>query len=98
VGKTSLVAALEGKPFEENRPTTHGIEVRRIALVHPSEGVSMDVNVWDFGGQEVYRVTHQCFYSGRTLYLIVWRPREGREQNEVEGWIRRLRLRVGNDA
>ena len=29
---------------------------------------------------------------------MVWNAREGQEQNEVEGWLRRIRLRVGPDA
>ena len=58
----------------------------------------MTVRLWDFGGQEVYRITHQFFFSQRALYLVVWKPREGQEQNEVEGWLRRIRLRVGPGA
>jgi hypothetical protein len=57
----------------------------------------MTIRTWDFGGQEVYRVTHQFFFSRRTLYLMVWNAREGQEQNEVEGWLRRIRLRVGSE-
>ncbi len=58
----------------------------------------MIVRTWDFGGQEVYRVTHQFFFSRRAFYLVVWNARDGQEQNEVEGWLRRIRLRVGHDA
>ncbi|MGZ0171038.1 MAG: hypothetical protein ACKVHE_15895 [Planctomycetales bacterium] len=28
----------------------------------------------------------------------MWWPREGVEQNDVEGWIERIQLRVGDDA
>jgi internalin A len=98
VGKTSLVAALCGGPFVENRPTTHGIEVQPLQLKHPELGLDMTVRAWDFGVQEVYRITHQFFFSRRALYLIVWSAREGQEQNEVEGWLRRIRLRVKQDA
>jgi len=52
------------------------------------------VHAWDFGGQEVYRITHQFFYSHGSLYLVIWKPREGSEQGEVEGWLRRIRLKV----
>ena len=27
---------------------------------------------WDFGGQEEYYATHQCFLSNRSLYLLIW--------------------------
>jgi hypothetical protein len=98
VGKTSLVAALSGSPFVKDRPTTHGIEISPLTFRHPALDLDMTVRAWDFGGQEVYRVSHQFFFSRRALYMVVWNAREGQEQNEVEGWLRRIRLRVGHDA
>ncbi len=95
VGKTSLVAAILDAPFVENRPTTHGIEIRSLTMRHPDGHADMTVRTWDFGGQEVYRITHQFFFSHRALYLVVWNARQGHEQDEVEGWLRRIRLRVG---
>ena len=54
VGKTSLVEALLGSPFVLNRPTTHGIEVKNIALPHPSgTGEVIDIRSWDFEGDKV---------------------------------------------
>jgi internalin A len=98
VGKTSLVASLLGAPFVANRETTHGIEVHPVTVRHPGLDVDMTIRTWDFGGQEVYRVTHQFFFSRRALYVMVWNAREGQEQNEVEGWLRRIRLRVGSEC
>ena len=98
VGKTSLVAALQDRPFVENRPTTHGIEIDQLHLKHPQLNVQISLNTWDFGGQEVYRITHQFFFSRRALYVLVWRPREGQEENAIEGWIKRIRLRIGEHA
>jgi len=98
VGKTSLSAALRGENFVEGRSFTHGIEIEPVVLRHPSAAEEMTIRLWDFGGQEAYRITHQFFFSQRSLYLVVWKPREGQEQNEVEGWLRRIRLRVGSDA
>ena len=98
VGKTSLSAALRGDTFIEGRPFTHGIEIKSLMLRHPDAAEDMTIRLWDFGGQEVYRITHQFFFGERALHLIVWKPREGQEQNEVEGWLRRIRLRVGPEA
>jgi len=98
VGKSSLVAALEGAPFMERRPTTHGIEISPIPFRHPDLDADMILRAWDFGGQEVYRVSHQFFFSPRALYLVVWHARQGQDQNEVEGWLRRIRVRVGEGA
>ena len=98
VGKTSLVAALRGAPFVEGRPTTHGIEIRPLTVSHPMLSQNITLRAWDFGGQEVYRVTHQFFFSRRALYLVVWNARQGQEHDEVESWLRRIKLRVGHDA
>jgi GTPase SAR1 family protein len=98
VGKTSLVAALREAPFIEGRLTTHGIEIQPLITWQETIGANMTLRFWDFGGQEVYRITHQFFFSMRALYLVVWNAREGQEQNEVEGWLRRIKLRVSQDA
>jgi internalin A len=98
VGKTSLVAALRGEPFQDKRDTTHGIEVWPLTFPHPVLDEEVTLRSWDFGGQMVYRVTHQFFYGRRALYVVVWNARKGHEQDEVEGWLRRIRLRVEADA
>jgi internalin A len=98
VGKSSLVAALAGDPFVKDRPTTHGIEISPIPLRHPSLDWDMILRAWDFGGQEVYRVSHQFFFSPRALFLVVWHARHGQERDEVENWLRRINLRVGTAA
>ncbi|MEU7618686.1 COR domain-containing protein [Micromonospora rifamycinica] len=99
VGKSSLVGAFHRHPFLVGRPTTHGIELSRLALPHPeTPEVEITLRMWDFGGQEVYRITHQFFFSRRSLYLLVWKPRQGQDENAIEFWLRLIRLRIGRDA
>jgi hypothetical protein len=98
VGKTSLLAAMRGENFVDGRDTTHGIEIHTLELPHPNLDQPITLNAWDFGGQPVYRVTHQFFFSRRSLYLVLWNPRMAVEQGDVEGWIKRIRLRVGDGA
>ena len=99
VGKTSLSAALRGFPFVEGRDPTHGIEIKPLIVRHPNlDDANMTLRAWDFGGQEVYRASHQFFFSSRAIYLVVWKAREGAEQNEIVGWLRRIRLRVNSEA
>jgi len=101
VGKTTLLKALTGKDPQTNEPTTHGVDIaiQALHLPHPEkEGIEIKLNAWDFGGQEVYRVTHQFFFSKRSVYLLVWEPRRGVQQCQVEDWLKLLRLRVGDEA
>ena len=101
VGKTTLLKALSGQEPKPDEPTTHGIkiDVRSMHLAHPDKpDVQIQLNAWDFGGQEVYRVTHQFFFSRRSVYLLVWEPRMGVQQCQVDDWLKLIRLRVGDDA
>ena len=98
VGKSSLVTALAAHHFVADRPTTHGLEVTQLFVPHPRLEVDITLNIWDFGGQEVYRITQQVFFTSRALYLLVWRPRQEESTSAIEAWISRLRLRVGDNA
>jgi len=92
VGKTCLMDALQGNTWQEH-PTTHGIEIRSFTILYPGTRVEVIVNGWDFGGQRVYRPTHQLFFSAPAVYLVVWKPREGSQQGFVKEWIQLVKRR-----
>lgn len=94
VGKSCLLGALRGDPWEEYHPTTHGIEIKPVEVADPTSGRVITLNGWDFGGQRVYRPTHQFFFSAPAVYLVVWKPREGPQQGFVKEWIRLIRHRA----
>ncbi|HEY3901118.1 MAG TPA: COR domain-containing protein [Chthoniobacter sp.] len=93
VGKSCLLGALRGDPWVENRDTTHGIEIKPVKVTDPASGTEMTLNGWDFGGQRVYRPTHQLFFSAPAVYLVVWKPREGPQQGFVKDWIKLVKHR-----
>ena len=93
VGKSCLLGALRGDPWEEDRPTTHGIEIKPVKVTDPASGTEITLNGWDFGGQRVYRPTHQLFFSAPAVYLVVWKPREGPQQGFVKEWIKLVKHR-----
>lgn len=93
VGKSCLLGALRGDAWEEGRPTTHGIEIKPVKVTDPDSGREITLNGWDFGGQRVYRPTHQLFFSAPAVYLAVWKPREGPQQGFVKEWIRLVKHR-----
>ena len=43
--------------------------------------------IWDFGGQEDFYTTHQCFLSTLALYLLVWNLQEGKQKKKPQGEI-----------
>lgn len=93
VGKSCLLGALRGDEWVEGRLSTHGIEIKPVKVADPHKGVEITLNGWDFGGQRVYRPTHQLFFSAPAVYLVVWKPREGSQQGLVKEWIKLINHR-----
>ncbi len=56
------------------------------------------VNVWDFGGQEIYHATHQFFLTHRSLYLLVMEARKDEAANRLDYWLRHVQSFAGEDA
>jgi internalin A len=78
VGKTATLRSLRGEEFDPQLPTTHGIGIHPLELKHPTEAdVTMHLNCWDFGGQQIYHATHQFFLTNRSLFLLAWDTRQG---------------------
>ncbi|RIK29270.1 MAG: hypothetical protein DCC56_13010 [Anaerolineae bacterium] len=92
VGKTCLMEALLGNKWQEH-DTTHGIQIQQIKVTNPKTKREITLNGWDFGGQRVYRPTHQLFFSAPAVYIVVWKPREGPQQGFVKEWIQLVKRR-----
>ncbi len=84
VGKTCLLSALRDDKWVEGLSITHGIQIKPIKLTNSDTQKEITLNGWDFGGQRVYRPTHQLFFSAPAVYLVVWKPREGPQQGFVK--------------
>lgn len=85
-GKTSLRAALFGRPFDPDRQETKGIEIEPGMLTVNTSDVM--VHMWDFAGQEITHATHQFFLSERSLYLVVLDNRANTAARDAEYWLR----------
>lgn len=92
-GKTHLIEFLRKGEIERDINTTHGIERSQISVPYKAKGIRL--NIWDLGGQEFMRSTHQFFFSERTLYVLVTLAR--RERNELNHWLK-LVNQLGNKA
>ena len=86
VGKTSLIQRLIDNQFNPNQPQTDGLNVRNWPVHVNTKDIRL--NVWDFGGQEIYHATHQFFLTKRSLYLLVCNCRTSEEENRLEYWLK----------
>ena len=95
VGKTSLLRILRGKNFRANEATTHGLEVQNLTYPHPEKpDVSITLNCWDFGGQEILHATHQFFLTDCSLFVLVWNARLGYQQGKLYYWLDMIQARA----
>lgn len=102
VGKTSLAKALKVKNFElSDEPSTEGIDIGEwIIPKEEFEGKlnlhkDFRLNVWDFGGQEIYYATHQFFLTRRSIYLFVTESRKEDSHDTFYYWLNIIRLLGG---
>ncbi|MGD1857541.1 MAG: COR domain-containing protein [Leptolyngbyaceae cyanobacterium] len=86
VGKTSLINRLLKDSFNPNEAQTDGLNVSDWNIRANSKDVRL--NVWDFGGQEIYHATHQFFLTKRSLYLLVCNCRTSEEENRLDYWLK----------
>jgi small GTP-binding protein len=97
VGKTTLMKKLKDNSFQVEvgkEETTHGINIVLWELQCPFTGgdfEKVNINFWDFGGQEIYHATHQFFLTKRSLYLFVWEARE-EEIRSFDYWLNIIKL------
>ncbi|MCP5528721.1 MAG: hypothetical protein H7A47_18170, partial [Verrucomicrobiales bacterium] len=87
-GKTTLLDVLEGKDYNPNSDSTHGLERRPLRLT-AADGWEGTLHAWDFSGQAAMRPTHQLFFTSPALYLLVWNHRDSREDSskEITEWL-----------
>ncbi len=100
VGKTSLSKSLTKKDYElEDEQSTEGIDVKTWMI--PKEELSLQkdfrLNIWDFGGQEIYHATHQFFLTKRAIYLLVTEPRKEDKHEDFYYWLNIISL-LGGDS
>lgn len=84
-GKTTLANKLIDINYElvDSELTTKGIDISRITFSYLDE--EFKVNIWDFGGQEIYYSTHQFFLTRRSLYILLSDSRK--EDTDFNYWL-----------
>jgi internalin A len=71
-GKTSLCRRLffPDEPLPKKEESTKGIDIHHFKFP-TKNGKDFRINVWDFGGQQIYHATHQFFLTKGSLYVLL---------------------------
>ena len=106
-GKTTFARKIED-PYAEmprKEDTTRGIDVHRWVFEVTSDDfpklkkLNIDrtpfyLNLWDFGGQEIFHGTHQFFFSEDSLYVLLGDTRE--QKTDFNFWLHTTEQLAGN--
>ncbi|MBP0021305.1 MAG: GTPase, partial [Cyanobacteria bacterium SBLK] len=93
-GKTTLSEKICDSNYQlKEEDSTKGIEVKTWSFTM-ANGEEFRVNIWDFGGQEIYHATHQFFLTKRSLYLLVTDTRK--EDTDFFYWLNVVELLSDN--
>ena len=97
VGKTCLANRLITDKFVVEG-ITEGINISEWITSAPDCGTSkIKLNIWDFGGQEIYHATHQFFLTTRSVYLLVWNARKIKDFGNIYYWLHTIEA-FGGDS
>lgn len=94
-GKTSLINRLVFGIFDPNQKKTPGINIVNWTVKPKDRTVRL--NIWDFGGQEIFHAIHQFFLTPRSLYLLLLDARQSESAGRLEYWIKTIES-FGGDA
>ncbi|MDJ0516045.1 MAG: COR domain-containing protein, partial [Trichodesmium sp. MO_231.B1] len=84
-GKTTLANKIQNPDYQlRDEDTTKGIEVYEWNFQTKNQH-NFQMNIWDFGGQEIYHATHQFFLTKRSLYILVADTRK--EDTDFYYWL-----------
>ncbi|TVP67596.1 MAG: GTPase, partial [Nodularia sp. (in: Bacteria)] len=93
-GKTTLAKKIQNSDYQlQEEDSTQGIEVIQWQFTTENER-DFRVNIWDFGGQEIYHATHQFFLTKRSLYALVADNRK--EDTNFNYWLNVVELLSDN--
>lgn len=100
VGKTCLSKAISDNTYIlEDETSTEGINIGKWDIEdHEMKNIGsginhqIQVNIWDFGGQEIYHSTHQFFLTKRSVYLLVTESRKEDSHDDFYYWLNIIKL------
>ncbi|MDE5087098.1 MAG: leucine-rich repeat domain-containing protein [Trichodesmium sp. St16_bin2-tuft] len=89
-GKTTLANKILDQNYQlKDEDTTKGIEVHQYNFQTKNKN-NFQMNIWDFGGQEIYHATHQFFLTKRSLYILIADTRK--EDTDFYYWLNVVEL------
>lgn len=106
-GKSSISEALSNPSYKfHHKQTTQGIniikwilptqEFESLTSIKALKKNTFRINIWDFGGQEIYHATHQFFLTRHSVYLLVIEARKDIRHVDFFYWLNIIKVLSNN--
>ncbi len=86
VGKSSLIARFCDNVFNENMMDTIGVAFKR-KKIDLDEKTSLELNIWDFAGEEQFRYLFRSYCNGASAALILFDTTRKETIEDVKNWV-----------
>jgi small GTP-binding protein len=96
VGKTSIINAIQGKPFIPNSPLT--IAGGCVSVVGLHQGSEARLLIWDTAGQEKYRTIVPVYFKSAAVVVLVYDVTDPGSFESLEEWAALSRESAPADA
>ncbi|MFX0048146.1 MAG: Rab family GTPase [Candidatus Hermodarchaeota archaeon] len=90
VGKSSLIARFCDNVFKEDMKTTIGVDFKRknITVKGAHKDISLELNIWDFGGEERYRTLFPAYANGASAAFVLFDTTDKGSLEDIDNWIK----------
>ena len=90
VGKSSLIARFCDNVFKEDMKATIGVDFKRknITLKGTHNDISLELNIWDFAGEEKYRTLFPAYANGASAAFILFDTTNKKSLEDVDNWVK----------
>ena len=87
VGKSSLIDRFCDNVFHEKTKGTIGVAFKK-KKVNVDDKHDIELNIWDFAGEEKYRALFPSYCSGVSAALIVYDITNSKSLEDVKAWVK----------
>jgi internalin A len=102
-GKTTLIKRYLGEEIPDEEDKTDGIFIKQSIIkdIQLEDSTTKDItlNIWDFGGQEIYLQVHKFFLTEKSLYILVVSSRtDDKARKEIYDGLRLIKSYGGESS
>ncbi len=89
VGKSSLISRFCDNIFKEDMKATIGVDFKRknITLKGSHNDISLELNIWDFAGEEKYRTLFPAYANGASAAFILFDTTRRETLKDIDSWV-----------